>query len=52
MSYFKTLKWEKMIDLNILISNSIGDTEAVERLKDMKEKIASGQKVDFEAKNK
>ena len=33
---------EKIIDLNILISNSIGDTDAVERLKDMKSKLASG----------
>ena len=33
---------EKIIDLNILISNSIGDTDAVERLKDMKAKLASG----------
>jgi hypothetical protein len=33
---------EKIIDLNILISNSIGDNDAVERLKDMKAKLASG----------
>ena len=33
---------QRMIDLNILISNSIGDSDAVERLKDMKSKLASG----------
>ena len=41
---------QKMIDLNILLSNSIGDTDAVDRLKDMKEKIVSGQDLLFEAK--
>ena len=41
---------QKMIDLNILLSNSIGDTDAVERLKDMKAKMASGQDIEFEAK--
>ena len=42
---------EKIIDLNILISNSIGDTDAVERLKDMKSKLASGDNnIEYEAK--
>ena len=31
---------QKMIDLNILLCNSIGDTDAVERLKGLKSKLA------------
>ena len=41
---------QKMIDLNILLSNSIGDTDAVERLKDMKSKLASGDQIEIETK--
>ena len=33
---------QKIIDLNILISNSLGDTESVEKLKEMKSRLASG----------
>ena len=44
---------EKMIDLNILISNSLGDTDAVERLKEMKAKLASGDKnIEYDTKIK
>ena len=38
---------QKMIDLNILLSNSIGDTDAVERLKDMKSKMKEDMGADF-----
>ena len=41
---------QKMIDLNILLCNSIGDTDAVERLKDLKSKLASGGNIEIEAK--
>ena len=41
---------QKMIDLNILLCNSIGDTDAVERLKDLKSKLASGENIEIEAK--
>jgi len=41
---------QKMIDLNILLSNSIGDTDAVERLKDMKSKLLSGDQIEIETK--
>lgn len=41
---------QKMIDLNILISNSIGDTDAVERLKEMKSKLAAGENIEISAK--
>lgn len=41
---------QKMIDLNILISNSIGDTDAVARLKDMKAKLSSGENIEYDAK--
>ena len=33
----------KIIDLNILINSSLGDNEAVEKLKDMKSKLSIGQ---------
>jgi hypothetical protein len=33
----------KIIDLNILINSSLGDNEAVEKLKDMKSKFSIGQ---------
>ena len=33
----------KIIDLNILINSSLGDKEAVEKLKDMKSKLSIGQ---------
>ena len=41
---------QKMIDLNILLCNSIGDTDAVERLKGLKSKLASGENIEIEAK--
>ena len=41
---------QKMIDLNIMLSNSLGDTDAVERLKDMKSKLAAGENIEVEAK--
>ncbi len=41
---------QKMIDLNILLSNSIGDTDAVARLKDMKSKIGTDMNTDFSIK--
>ena len=42
---------QKMIDLNILLCNSIGDTDAVERLKGLKSKLASGDNnIEYEAK--
>lgn len=41
---------QKMIDLNILLSNSIGDTDAVARLKDMKSKIGTDMNADFSLK--
>jgi hypothetical protein len=39
-----------MIDLNILISNSLGDSDAVARLKDMKAKLASGENIQIDTK--
>ena len=41
---------QKIIDLNILLSNSIGDTDAVARLKDMKSKIGTDMNADFSLK--
>lgn len=41
---------QKMIDLNILLSNSLGDTDAVERLKDMKSKLAAGKQIEIDTK--
>ena len=41
---------QKMIDLNIMLSNSLGDTDAVERLKDMKSKLSAGENIEVEAK--
>ena len=41
---------QKMIDLNILLNNSIGDTDAVARLKDMKSKIGTDMNADFSLK--
>jgi hypothetical protein len=41
---------QKMIDLNILISNSLGDSDAVARLKDMKAKLASGENIQIDTK--
>ena len=41
---------QKMFDLNILICNSIGDNDVVERLKDLKLKLASGENIEIEAK--
>ena len=40
---------QKMFDLNILICNSIGDNDVVERLKDLKLKLASGENIEIEA---
>ena len=39
-----------MIDLNILLYNSIRDNDAVERLKDLKLKLASGENIEIETK--
>ena len=39
-----------MIELNILLCNSIGDNYVVQRLKDLKLKIASGENIEIEAK--
>ena len=41
---------QKLIDLNILLSNSLGDNDAVERLKDMKSKLAAGESIEYDTK--